>query len=194
MSVVLRCPNCGTTKTSSGECEACHEAQVRYFCTNHAPGVWLDTSTCSQCGSRVGHSSPRVSASPPIASKARTSRPAASSPGRARAATSVRPPAYSREEAPESRAGAWRSRERLPSASEEEPDAMATRMPLWQQMLHAALRARSISPSGAPYGERPRIAPGVGGCLKRLVLLIVVLFIALVLAALLFGWALFQGL
>ncbi|MEO8548564.1 MAG: hypothetical protein ABI678_01265 [Kofleriaceae bacterium] len=52
MSVVLRCPNCGTTQTTPGDCEACHEAQVRYFCTNHEPGIWLDGPTCPQCAAR----------------------------------------------------------------------------------------------------------------------------------------------
>lgn len=52
--VVLRCPNCGTTRSDNGECEACHEAQVRYFCTNHAPGRWLDAGACGPCGARFG--------------------------------------------------------------------------------------------------------------------------------------------
>ena len=40
--VVLRCPSCGTTRAAPGECDACHEAQVRYYCTNHTPGRWLE--------------------------------------------------------------------------------------------------------------------------------------------------------
>jgi hypothetical protein len=52
--VVLRCPNCGTVQTGMDECEACHEARVRYFCTNHTPGLWLDAAFCSQCGARFG--------------------------------------------------------------------------------------------------------------------------------------------
>ena len=52
--VVLRCPNCGTTRSAPGECEACHEAQVRYFCTNHSPGEWLDGPTCRRCGAKFG--------------------------------------------------------------------------------------------------------------------------------------------
>src|SRR4030095_7804362 len=50
--VALRCPNCGTTKTTPGECDACHEAQVRYFCTNHKPGHWLNEPACPQCGAK----------------------------------------------------------------------------------------------------------------------------------------------
>ena len=53
MSVVKRCPNCGTTQAAAGECEACHEGQVRYFCTNHEPGVWLAGPTCPQCDARA---------------------------------------------------------------------------------------------------------------------------------------------
>ena len=49
-NVVLRCPNCGTTQNAPGECEACHEEQVRYFCTNHNPGQWLESSKCPQSG------------------------------------------------------------------------------------------------------------------------------------------------
>lgn len=52
--VVLRCPQCGTTRSGPGECQACHEAQVRYYCTNHAPGRWLDKGACAQCGARFG--------------------------------------------------------------------------------------------------------------------------------------------
>jgi hypothetical protein len=50
--VVLRCPNCGTTQESPGECDACHEASVRYFCPNHSPGRWLDGPVCAECGAR----------------------------------------------------------------------------------------------------------------------------------------------
>ena len=53
MSVVQRCPNCGTTQAGAGECEACHEAKVRYFCTNHEPGIWLAGPTCPVCEARA---------------------------------------------------------------------------------------------------------------------------------------------
>src|SRR3954467_6863166 len=52
--VVIRCPNCGTMQSALGECEACHEADTRYFCTNHMPGLWLDGPACSACGARYG--------------------------------------------------------------------------------------------------------------------------------------------
>jgi len=63
--VVLRCSNCGTTQANLGECEACHEAQVAYYCTNHSPGRWLKSPTCSQCGARFGEASPAGRTSPP---------------------------------------------------------------------------------------------------------------------------------
>lgn len=71
-AVVLRCSHCGTVQAEPGECEACHEAQVRYFCTNHSPGLWLDTFACHQCGARFGDPapSPRESASTPASNPA----------------------------------------------------------------------------------------------------------------------------
>ena len=54
MSVVLRCPTCGTTQGDAGECEACSDGEVRYFCTNHDEGIWLDSPVCSRCGARFG--------------------------------------------------------------------------------------------------------------------------------------------
>jgi hypothetical protein len=52
--VIIRCPNCGTTHVALGECDACHEAQTRYFCPNHEPGKWLEGAVCPACGARVG--------------------------------------------------------------------------------------------------------------------------------------------
>jgi hypothetical protein len=54
MSVVLRCQTCGTTQGHAGECEACSEGEVRYFCTNHDEGIWLDSAVCSRCGAKFG--------------------------------------------------------------------------------------------------------------------------------------------
>ena len=70
--VVLRCPNCGTTRAAPGECDACHEAEVRWFCRNHEPGQWIDAPPCPVCGAGVERSPPplpppprRRSARPP---------------------------------------------------------------------------------------------------------------------------------
>lgn len=84
--VVLRCPNCGTTRPSAGECDACHEAAVRLFCTNHTPGLWLAAERCATCGAQWGDP-PRPPSEPP--QPATTRRPAVA----ARPASSPRPPA-----------------------------------------------------------------------------------------------------
>ena len=86
--VVLRCPNCGTTRGTAGLCEACHEAEVRCFCSNHSLGLWLDGPACAQCGARLGDPDrPPVAA--PRPRPAPVQPPAASRqppvPGRARA-------------------------------------------------------------------------------------------------------------
>jgi len=52
--VVLRCSICGTTQSHPGECEACLEGKVGYFCGNHSPGVWINVPTCKLCGARFG--------------------------------------------------------------------------------------------------------------------------------------------
>ena len=52
--VVIRCPNCGTTQATLGECDACHEATTRHFCPNHTPGRWLDGPVCPACGAHAG--------------------------------------------------------------------------------------------------------------------------------------------
>jgi hypothetical protein len=67
--VVLRCPNCGTTQAGPGECEACHEAQVAYYCTNHSPGRWLEAPICPQCGARFGAASPAAETTPTPATR-----------------------------------------------------------------------------------------------------------------------------
>ncbi len=59
-SVVLRCPNCGTTQSTPGECEACHDATVRAYCPNHEPGLWVDGRTCPSCEARA-----RATSAPP---------------------------------------------------------------------------------------------------------------------------------
>ena len=52
-TVVFRCPHCGTTHASAGECDACHEADVRWWCPNHTPGRWLDAPACTECGATL---------------------------------------------------------------------------------------------------------------------------------------------
>ena len=64
---VLRCPNCGTTQAVAGECETCHEAQVRWFCPNHTPGRWLDGPVCAECAARPKREAPRPTRPRPTA-------------------------------------------------------------------------------------------------------------------------------
>ena len=54
MSVILRCPACGTTQAHPGECDTCSDGEVRYFCTNHEDGIWLEAPSCSRCGATFG--------------------------------------------------------------------------------------------------------------------------------------------
>ncbi len=154
MPVVQRCPNCGTTQPTAGACDACHEARVRSFCTNHTPGLWLDSPACPQCAAR---------SAPPGPAPAPT-------PAR-RVPTSVPP-------APPPRA-------RLPSPVPTF-DPAELRRQLWGKLLRAAVHGR-----GAASRERdllrPTIARGLGGCLMRLVLLVVLLVVALVGALFFFG-------
>jgi hypothetical protein len=168
MSVVQRCPSCGTTQATAGECEACHEAEVRYFCTNHTPGVWLDASTCPSCGARFGEAAPRESAG-----RVRT-RAAAPSPAIPPVRTRSRAPSPARVDPPAASDEVWADRRR-PSYDEElEPGG--SRMALLQQILRAAVRARYSPP--ARYRERRGVGPSPSGCLKRLLLSAVLLLVA----------------
>ncbi len=180
MSVVQRCPNCGTTRATPGECEACHEAQVRYFCTNHNPGVWLDGPACSKCGSRWGDPPSRAAVPAPI--RPLRTRPRAPERLHEREREPEREPAREREREP----APVRA---FPPVSEDGLELGAPPMPMWQQILRAAIRARYMSRAVA-VPERPPIGRGVGGCLVRLVM--VVLFLTLALVSVFFqGWARF---
>jgi hypothetical protein len=53
--VVLRCPHSGTVAEGAGECVACHEAGVRWYCANHTPARWLDSHVCAGCGATRRH-------------------------------------------------------------------------------------------------------------------------------------------
>lgn len=171
MSVILRCPNCGTTKATSGECEGCHEAEVRYFCTNHTPGRWLGASTCPECGARFGEPAAETPSSAPTARvRTRSAVPAPVIPVRTRSPAPARGP-----------------------ASGSALDTAASRMAPWQKLLLAAVRARYMVPRAARDRYRPPIGRGVRGCLMRLLLVGMLLLLALASAAFLFGRALLQG-
>jgi hypothetical protein len=169
MSVVLRCPNCGTTRAAPGECEACHEAEARYFCTNHAPGVWLNASTCPTCGAQFGV--PERVAVLPATTPAVRKRP---------------PPPPARVPAPEVYARSERPR----IVMDEAPEPGIPELAPWQGMLKAIVRARLAT------RERERLprGPSAGGCLRRLLVVFLVLALLLVGALFLFGRAVMQGL
>lgn len=163
-SVVLRCPNCGTTQAAPGECEACHEAQVRYFCTNHDPGQWLTSPKCRQCGSQFGVAEPlrRVAPPPP--------RPPVQPP---LPKVAPRPPAPF--PVPKRRFNPWGTMSAPPGRAESEVTAGRLR-----DML-AGLSRRRRMPDASPYDMEPaRIPAARGGCLGR-ALLLVILFLGLLL-------------
>jgi hypothetical protein len=188
--VILRCPNCGTSTTAPGECEACHEAQVRYYCTNHKPGRWLDASACPQCGAKFGDPvRPPASPIPPVAST--------------RPRTTVTSPAPMRADPPPSPprtvAKPWgrRERERSPAPEVEAGDERASvrdiRTARMLEILRAASRAGRTS-RGATYTtpEAPPVGAALGGCLMRFVILAMFLLIAFFLMLSLVGGSLFQ--
>ena len=77
-------------------------------------------------------------------------------------------------------------RPRPPVSSGAEPAGV----PAWQTMLSAVLRARSATRDR----ERGPIAAGAGGCLRRLVVIVLLLGLGLLIALFLFGRALMHDL
>ena len=167
-SVALRCATCGTTQSHPGECEACFDGEVRYFCSNHSPGLWIDEPVCRRCGANFGDA-PRTE--PEL-----SSRPTAPVPA----------PETRRAESPPARSGDVASRSARPSRSPASGEGSET--PSLADLL-AAMAGRTHAPHKAeevwtpPPAERPSRGVPVMGCLVRLVLLIIVV-IALVLGGL----------
>jgi hypothetical protein len=178
--VVLRCPNCGTTRGTPGECEACHEAQVRYFCTNHTPGRWLDGPACTQCGAAFGEpAGPRAPAPAPAAPTRLP--PSARRPARP-PATIARPrPPHRSSEGPG--AGPTRGSGRSPPPPDDvfgRRDDHPAGPPSLEEILRDVLRGRPIPPP-EPRRERVRSRGlGLGGCLLRLMLMVFAFFLALI--------------
>lgn len=193
MSVLLRCPNCGTTKTTPGECEACQSAKVRYFCTNHAPGLWLDALTCPKCGAAFGESARRTSEPPPApAPPVRVRAPSPDSVRWPASTSASRPPSHSRASPPADGERGWRRSDRLPAVVEEREPHSAPLAP-WMALLRAAVRAHYLPDRAAPERKRRPSGSGAGGCVMRLLIITACLFLALVLAVSAFGWSLLQG-
>ena len=181
--VVLRCPHCGTTQATPGECEACHEEAVRHFCPNHSPGRWLDGPVCPECSARAATGR----AAPPPPRRGASRAPKRETPhkmpgGIPRESPREVPSDVPRDvpPAPPRRkpAPAWSDtpREAPPVAARDTPPR---RMPRWpgaalppelrpEEMLPAMLRSRGLA--------------FAVGCLKRL-------FVLGVIAAILFAIA-----
>lgn len=193
--VALRCPNCGTTQSGTGECEACHEAAVRYFCTNHSPGRWLDGAACPACGSRFGEvrPAPRATPVPPPPRAAPSPSRAAPPPSGPRPGSPpTRKPAPARPEPPvepsifpPARPSRTPWVRRAPPPSEpREPGADFTgadRDPFrrhWPDLLRSRMR-RSAPPPGYEMEARPLGSPlrGCRGLFLLGLLLIGLLFV-----------------
>lgn len=186
--VMLRCPNCGTTKATPGPCEACHEAEVRHYCTNHTPGLWLDTPACTQCGARLGGQD-RAPIPAPLPRRT-PDRPAASAPApapRPRFRSAGRPGTG----APPGRREAGPGAEDDFSAPREGRGPPVTSL---QELLLATLHARRrprLPAIDEPRDSLPRTR-SPGGCLMCFMLLMVFLFLAMVSGMFLFGGSLLR--
>jgi hypothetical protein len=168
--VVLRCPNCGTIQPVEGQCDACHEAAVRFYCTNHAPGLWLEGSACPQCGARFGDPVP--------------SRPPNAPPRAAPLEVRV-PPTRRSTEADEPEL--WETE--VPTRMD--PGRLGRTGPdpfriLLGAMMSAA-RARSARADSLDHEDSLGGRPRGGCCLGRLLVLALLLFALALLAPMFFG-------
>jgi hypothetical protein len=185
--VVLRCPSCGTTKAAPGECEACHEAQVRYYCTNHTPGRWLDSPSCPQCGSQFGVPE-RPPAAPPRPPRSRTPVAAPASPAPTRTPS---PTTRTRRYTPWPSGGPWARRpppgEEVETHTKRDPlrDVLTSRLP---ELLREAARVRRRS----EVPEMPPIGMAAGGCLRAVLLIALFFMLALFGLSMILGGAMIQ--
>ena len=171
--VALRCATCGTTQSHPGECEACFEGSVRYFCGNHTPGLWLDEPACHACGAKFGD--------PPKRPAARRTPAASEGPAR-----TMRGP---RSRSPRTPGGEPAGpRRRSPPPRVPEPDdapAAPSLADLLADIAEERTRRRSERrdvPWTSPPPPGPRMSIPIAGCLVRIVLLVLFL-IVLALAA-----------
>jgi hypothetical protein len=183
--VILKCPNCGTAQVTPGECDACHEAEVRYFCTNHMPGIWLQSPACSRCGAQFGRSEPahRPTASPvPRAASPETIPPRASEPYR-RPAAPTRTPGRDLWTRPVPRKSAGDRDDGIPPARE----AIGRR---WPELLRTASRIGGRP--RVPTEEIDEVSPArvAGGCLRQVILIALLFFILSIVASFLMSGAL----
>jgi hypothetical protein len=187
MSVVLRCPTCGTTQGDAGDCEACSDGEVRYFCTNHDGGVWLNGPVCGSCGTKFGDP-PRKPPTPRTPSV----------PTRPAGAPDFRPPSRRRATEPSSEPAFGRRPRRAEPEEPAEPEVLP-RTPsslgeLLKEITEESARGRArYEVEDAPWAMRPaeprRPAFPLAGCLVRIVGLVFLL----IAAAIIFLFLLFGG-
>jgi hypothetical protein len=182
MSVVLRCPTCGTTQGDAGDCEACSEGNVRYFCTNHG-GVWLNGPLCGSCGTKFGDP-PRKPPTPRTPSV----------PTRPAGAPDFRPPSRRRATEPSSEPDFGRRPAEEPAEAEVLPRTPSSLEELLKEITEERARGRArYEVEDAPWARRPAEPrrPGfpLAGCLVRIVGLVFLL----IAAAIIFLFLLFGG-
>jgi hypothetical protein len=185
MNVVLRCANCGTTQGHGGECEACSEGEVRYFCTNHDQGIWLEGPVCSRCGATLGDPPMRPAPAP-------TPPPV---PARRAGAPDFRPPTPRRPPERPLEPDFGRRPPGRPDPDHAIDPEVVPRTPSLGELLEAISEARAHRRAPYEVDETRWAGPprrGVGfplaGCLIRLLSLGFLLFLALaVFVFLLFG-------
>jgi hypothetical protein len=188
--VLLRCPNCGTTKSSFGECEACHEAQVRYYCTNHTPGLWLEAPECTRCGAVFGRASAAPAPSPVPAPRSERSRTRAAPESTRPAPRTPRPddPGIKhREDVDFHRAEPGRRDTAEPPASRRGGGVL---LPGLEEVIRAAARRRVAREPASDRGSAP--ARRGMGCLTRLLLMGLFFLLSLVASVFVTAGSVFQ--
>ncbi len=180
-SVVLRCPTCGTTQNHTGECDACSEGEVRYFCSNHSPGLWIAEPRCSACGAKYGDA-PVVRPVP--TTRAAPTRPRVSPRPESRPAPPAAGPSYRVSSRPPSRVAD-------PDDADAEPSLAEVLVDMLEEGRRPGGAVEELPWREPPIAVAPR-TPFLAGCLGRLLLLVFAL-IALALAGLstLFGVGLY---
>ena len=191
MSVVLRCPTCGTTQSDAGDCEACSDGEVRYFCTNHDGGVWLNGPVCGSCGAKFGD--PPREATKPVTPRTPSvaTRPAG--------APDFRPPSRRRTAEPSAESDFSRRPPRRAEPEEPAEPEVLPRTPSLGELLKEIIEERARGRARYEVEEPPWVGrpveprrPGFpfAGCLIRIVGLVFLL----ILAAVIFLFLLFGGL
>ena len=170
--VVRRCPHCGTMQEAEGECEACHEASVQYYCSNHSPGAWLETEACPRCGARFGDPSPPSPIKLPPTHTGEI------------AAHELRPAPPVAD--PGSERGPWDADVAAESYGDSRRGPVADPFRVLLGAMAAAARARAER-SGSVGHDRPRHAPRRGCCLGQVLMIFLFLAVLVLMAPVFLG-------